>query len=92
MSFTAKILKQRGNTAERLYYLQSKSNGKAVYFFVLIDPPKEKAFLAAIDSPNTNINLDDYAQEVVAKGYNEPSEVLKVEMQQKYQIIFEEEE
>ncbi|MDG1286122.1 MAG: hypothetical protein P8P30_00995 [Rickettsiales bacterium] len=87
MSFTAQLLAKRGHSIERLYYLHAFIDDRLAYYFILIDPPKEPAFLAEIQKGNAMIDLEEFALEIVAKGYGEPSEELQQRIQQKYNAV-----
>ncbi|MDG1287939.1 MAG: hypothetical protein P8P30_10340 [Rickettsiales bacterium] len=89
MNFTAKLLINRGHSAHRFYYLNFSIDGRVAYYFVLIDPPKEPAFLVEMQKNEGMIDLEEFALEIVARGYGIPSQNLKEEMQQKYGIKFE---
>jgi len=72
------------NNGLNIHKLKAKdSTGRWAYYFVLVEPEREKEFLAALDS-NQSIDLEDYGQ-VVASNYGEtPSDDIRDFLKQKY--------
>ncbi len=82
-SFAERIQAQRN----RMYYLRfMPADGRSAYYFVLVDPPKEKSFLKALKGTEV-FNLEEYGT-IVKSGYGDPSPELKKEMKEKYNITY----
>lgn len=60
-------------------------NSERIYYYLLIDPNKEKAFRDALKGKQS-FNLKDYAT-VIASGFGEPPEELKEQLRLKYNAI-----
>jgi hypothetical protein len=87
MSFVLHVLKSRGQPVERVYLLDVYTpDKKKCYYFVLVDPHKEPAFLKAI-SAGKGYDLKDFGK-VLASGYGAPPAKLKKEMSERYQITY----
>ena len=85
-SFAEKVLAEKN----RMYYLRfAPKDSDPTYYFVLIDPPKEQAFLDALNGTEV-FNLEDYGK-IINSGYGEPSAELKQEMKEKYNIQYDDE-
>lgn len=67
-----------------IHKLKAKdTTGRWAYYFVLVDPPREKDFLRAIAGDGT-IDVEDYGK-VVASSYDEtPNEEVKRLLREKY--------
>jgi len=87
--FVKKILGARGHPTERAYLLYAELKNQTCYYYVLVDPHKEPAFLAAI-AGEAGYDLKDFGQ-VLASGYGEPSEELRKEMWGRYKLMIAEE-
>lgn len=74
----------------RCYYLKfTPKDGRQAYYFVLIDPIKENAFLKALKGTE-KFNLEHFGT-IINSGYGEPSPELKAEMKEKYKITYDDE-
>lgn len=81
MSFASDIALQKA----RVYGMRTTlDNGKRAYYYVQIDPVKEKAFLKAMKGTET-FSLLDFG-DIIEWGYGEPSEELKKLMKAKYKL------
>jgi len=60
-------------------------NHERIYYFLLVEPDKERAFLDAIAGTEP-FNIKDYAT-IIASGEGEPPEALKEQMRIKYNAI-----
>lgn len=82
--FTALATKSKANC---LYEINNRQeDGRVSYFFVLIDPVKEKAFFKAYHN-NKECLLSDYGT-IVASGWGEPPESVKQRMREEYGAAF----
>ncbi|MDX2094760.1 MAG: hypothetical protein SFW64_02305 [Alphaproteobacteria bacterium] len=71
---------------DRLYHLsQTFSDGRVAYYYVLIDPPKEAAFLKEFKSKKGTFELTSYGK-LVASGWGTPPVALAQEMQRTYAL------
>ncbi len=59
------------------------STGRWAYYFVLIQPAKEKLFMNALDSENT-INLEDYGKVIASCYGEEPTQEVRDFLKSKY--------
>lgn len=83
MSFTAKVLSEKS----RLYCLQyDTGTPDECYFFLLVDAPKEQAFLRAIEQGAPN-KIQEFGR-VVASGWGEPGAGVRDAMTRQYGITF----
>ena len=72
---------------QRVYGLRyTLSSGRKEYYFLLIDPLKERAFQRALKGAAV-VRLDDYGT-IVGHGEGEPSDALKERIGASYQVIF----
>jgi hypothetical protein len=91
------MLEKKGGFADRIkqernrcYYLKfTPKDGRAAYYFLLVDPLKETAFLKALEGTE-KFNLEHYGQ-ILHSGYGEPAPELKAEMKEKYKITYDDE-
>lgn len=72
------------NNGHNIHKLKAKdSTGRWAYYFLLVEPDREKEFLAALDS-NQSIDLEDYSQ-VIASNYGEqPNDNIRDFLKKKY--------
>lgn len=78
-SFASRAASQK----TRFYGLTYTPQGRPQeYYYLLVDPLKEKAFLRALDGQDA-FALREYGV-IVASGFGEPSDALKQEMREKY--------
>lgn len=87
---TSAVTEQRTYTAKAvadkslLYGITyAPPNSRRIYYFVLVDPRKERAFLKELESAEGSMNLT-YFGTIVAAGYGEPSDLLKNLLQERY--------
>lgn len=67
----------------RMYYLKDVApDGRPCYFFLLVEPLREQAFLQALDE-NQTMDLMQFGR-VVTSGYGEASEALLKKMQEEF--------
>lgn len=67
----------------RLYLLRYQPEaGTKIFYFLLVNPLKEKAFLKAMSGTEA-FNINEYGK-IVASGYGEPSEEVKQQMRDLY--------
>lgn len=86
-SWAAKV----GAGRERVYGLEyTFPDGRDAYYFILINPPKERAFLKALEG-DREFDLKDFG-EIIRSGYGKPPAEVKKEMKEKYNVIFSDEE
>lgn len=72
---------------QRFYGLNyAPVGGKKEYYFLLVEPPKEKAFLRALQGTDS-FNLKNYGT-IVACGYGDAPEAVKHQMQEHYGAQF----
>ena len=80
-SFVDKIIAKKGHLIHKLK--AKDSTGRWAYYFVLVEPPREQAFLAALES-NESIDLEDYGKVVASNYGEEPSEDVKKMLKDRY--------
>ena len=67
-----------------LYGITYSPPGKRkIYYYVLVDPVRERAFLREIEKEQGSINLTAYGT-IVAAGYDEPSPEVERILQERY--------
>jgi hypothetical protein len=80
-SYTEQIIASRGHLIHKLK--AKDTTGRWAYYFVLVQPHRERAFLKSIEGDGI-INLEDYGQ-VIASCYGEaPTEEIKEFLLEKY--------
>jgi hypothetical protein len=83
MSFAAKVLSEKS----RLYCLQYDIGSKEeCYFFLMVDAPKEQAFLRALEQ-GAPTKIEEFGK-VVASGWGAPGAGVREEMTRQYGIEF----
>jgi hypothetical protein len=80
-SFVDKIIAKKGHLIHKLK--AKDSTGRWAYYFVLVEPAKEQAFLAALES-NQSIDLEEYGKVVASNYGEEPSEEVRTMLKEKY--------
>lgn len=81
MSFADREIGRRGH---HIHKLKAKdSTGRWAYYFVLVEPTKDRAFLAAIRGEGM-INLDDYGRVIASNYGDEPSLEVKRMLKERY--------
>jgi hypothetical protein len=80
-SFVDQVIASRGHLIHKLK--AKDTTGRWAYYFVLVQPMREKAFLKSIGGPGT-IDLNDYGK-VIASCYGEtPTPEIKAFLKEKY--------
>jgi hypothetical protein len=80
-SFADKIIAKKGHLIHKLK--AKDSTGRWAYYFVLIEPSKEKSFMAALDSTES-IDLEDFGKVIASNYGEEPSEEVKKMLKERY--------
>lgn len=80
-SFADKIIAQKGHLVHKLK--AKDSTGRWAYYFVLVEPHREKAFLDALKSEET-IDLEDFGKVIASCYGEEPNEQVKTFLKEKY--------
>jgi hypothetical protein len=80
-SFVDKIIAKKGHLIHKLK--AKDSTGRWAYYFVLIEPSRESAFMAALDSTES-IDLEDYGKVIASNYGEEPSAEVKKMLKDKY--------
>lgn len=80
-SFVDKIIAKKGHLIHKLK--AKDSTGRWAYYFVLVEPMHEKAFLAALES-NQSIDLEEFGKVVASNYGEEPSEEIRTMLKEKY--------
>lgn len=87
MSFVAKYIKSSNNNGLHLVLTKTK-DGVDAWWYILVDAPKLKAFLKAMEKGN--VDLADFGQ-IIHSGYGAtPPSTIKREMAEKYGFVEEE--
>ncbi len=80
-SFVDQVIAKKGHLVHKLK--AKDSTGRWAYYFVLVETPREKAFLDALKSEES-IDLEDYGK-VLASCYGEtPNDDIKKLLKDKY--------
>jgi hypothetical protein len=80
-SFVDQIIAKKGHLIHKLK--AKDTTGRWAYYFVLVEAPREAAFLKAIEG-NGTLDLEDFGK-VVASCYGEkPSDEVKDYLKEKY--------
>ena len=80
-SFVDKIIAKKGHLVHKLK--AKDSTGRWAYYFVLVEPTKEQAFLDSLKSEET-IDLEDYGKVIASNYGEEPSEDIRKMLKDKY--------
>ncbi len=80
-SFVDKIIAKKGHLIHKLK--AKDSTGRWAYYFVLVEPMQEKAFLSALES-NQSIDLEEFGKVVASNYGEEPSEEVRTMLKDKY--------
>lgn len=80
-SFVDQIVAKKGHLIHKLK--AKDSTGRWAYYFVLVEPPKEQSFLAALKSDGT-IDLEDYGKVIASCYGEEPNQQVKDFLKEKY--------
>ena len=80
-SFVDQIVAKKGHLIHKLK--AKDSTGRWAYYFVLVEPTKEKGFLEGLESDGT-IDLEDFGKVIASNYGEEPSEEVKEMLKEKY--------
>ncbi len=80
-SFVDKLIAKKGHLIHKLK--AKDSTGRWAYYFVLVEPPREQAFLDALDS-NESIDLEDFGKVIASNYGEEPNGDVKKMLKDKY--------
>lgn len=80
-SFADKIIAKKGHLIHKLK--AKDSTGRWAYYFVLIEPSREKAFMSALEATET-IDLEDYGKVIASNYGEEPSAEVKKMLKERY--------
>lgn len=80
-SFVDKIIAKKGHLVHKLK--AKDSTGRWAYYFVLVEPPREKAFLDALKAEES-IDLEDYGKVLASCYGEEPNDQVKTLLRDKY--------
>lgn len=80
-SFVDQIIAKKGHLVHKLK--AKDSTGRWAYYFVLVEAPKEQAFLTALKSDET-IDLEDYGKVLASCYGEEPNQQVKDMLKEKY--------
>lgn len=80
-SFADQIIAKKGHLVHKLK--AKDSTGQWAYYFVLVEPTKEQAFLASLKTEET-IDLEDYGKVIASCYGEEPNDQLKKDLKDRY--------
>jgi hypothetical protein len=80
-SFADQIIAKKGHLVHKLK--AKDSTGRWAYYFVLVEPAREQAFLAALKSDET-IDLEDFGKVIASCYGEEPNDQIKEELKERY--------
>ncbi|MBN65946.1 MAG: hypothetical protein CMM94_00040 [Rickettsiales bacterium] len=80
-SFVDQIIAKKGHLVHKLK--AKDSTGRWAYYFVLVEPPRESAFMQAIEGDGT-IDLEDFGKVIASCYGEEPSQEVKDFLKDKY--------
>jgi len=80
-SFVDQLIAKKGHLIHKLK--AKDSTGRWAYYFVLVEPPRETAFMAAIEGDGM-IDLEDYGKVIDSCYGEEPNEETKQFLKEKY--------
>ena len=80
-SFADQIIAKKGHLVHKLK--AKDSTGRWAYYFVLVEPAREHAFLASLKSEDT-IDLEDYGKVIASCYGEEPNDQIKQELKERY--------
>lgn len=80
-SFVDKLIAKKGHLVHKLK--AKDSTGRWAYYFVLVEPPRESAFMQAIESKGT-IDLEDFGKVIASCYGEEPNEEVRTYLKEKY--------
>ena len=80
-SFVDKVIAKKGHLVHKLK--ARDSTGRWAYYFVLVEPAREQAFMKAIQGDGT-IDLEDFGKVIASCYGEEPSDEVKEFLRTKY--------
>ncbi len=80
-SFVDQIVAKKGHLVHKLK--AKDSTGRWAYYFVLVEPPREAAFMKAIQGDGM-IDLEDYGKVIASCYGEEPNEETKRMLKERY--------
>lgn len=80
-SFVDKLIAQKGHLVHKLK--AKDSTGRWAYYFVLVEAPREQAFMDALKSQES-IDLEDFGKVIASCYGEEPNEQVKQLLKEKY--------
>jgi hypothetical protein len=80
-SFVDKLIAQKGHLVHKLK--AKDSTGRWAYYFVLVEAPREQAFMDALNSQES-IDLEDFGKVIASCYGEEPNEQVKQLLKEKY--------
>lgn len=80
-SFVDQIIAKKGHLIHKLK--AKDSTGRWAYYFVLVEPPRESAFMKAIEGYGM-IDLEDYGKVIASCYGEEPNDETKAFLKEKY--------
>jgi hypothetical protein len=80
-SFVDKLIAKKGHLIHKLK--AKDSTGRWAYYFVLVEPQRESAFMKAIDGDGM-IDLEDFGKVIASCYGEEPNDETKTFLKEKY--------
>ncbi len=80
-SFVDQIIAKKGHLIHKLK--AKDSTGRWAYYFVLVEAPREQAFLTSLKTEES-IDLEDYGKVIASNYGEEPSEEVRKMLKEKY--------
>lgn len=80
-SFVDKLIAQKGHLVHKLK--AKDSTGRWAYYFVLVEAPREQAFMDALKSQES-IDLEDFGKVIASCYGEEPNDQVKQLLKEKY--------
>lgn len=80
-SFVDQIIAKKGHLIHKLK--AKDTTGRWAYYFVLVEPPRESAFLKAIKGEGT-VDLEEYGKIIASCYGEEPSDEVKTFLKDRY--------
>lgn len=80
-SFVDQIIAKKGHLVHKLK--AKDSTGRWAYYFVLVEPTREAAFMKAIEGDGM-IDLEDYGKVIASCYGEEPNDEIRTMLKEKY--------
>lgn len=80
-NFVDQIIAKKGHLIHKLK--AKDTTGRWAYYFVLVEAPREAAFLKSIEGDGT-VDLEDYGKVIASCYGEEPTEEVKTYLKEKY--------